>query len=161
MWQGDWSGQRLLEYALRTLFTWEGGVLILDDTVIPKPFATAIEGLAWVFSSQEHRPVSGFSLFLLVWTNGMLRIPLEIRLWHKGGASKYALALSGSAMPAIACAVTRTMSSSMLGTLQKPSRNGFVTMGGISCAASRGIGASMGTRSVTIGGTPTGLRLAG
>jgi DDE family transposase len=93
MLQGDWSGQRLLEYAVRTLFTWERGALILDDTVIPKPFATAIEGLAWVFSSQEHRPVYGFSLVLLVWTNGTLRIPLGMRLWHKGGASKYALAL--------------------------------------------------------------------
>jgi putative transposase len=93
MLQGDWSGQRLLECALRTLFTWERGFLILDDTVIPKPFATAIEGLAWVFSSQEHRPVYGFSLVLLVWTDGTLRIPLGMRLWHKGGSSKYVLAL--------------------------------------------------------------------
>jgi putative transposase len=50
-------------------------------------------GLAWVFSSQERRPVYGFSLVLLVWTDGTLRIPLGIRLWHKGGPSKYALAL--------------------------------------------------------------------
>jgi DDE family transposase len=91
--QGDWSGQRLLELAVRTLFTWERGDLIIDDTVIPKPFATAIEGLAWVFSSQEHKPVYGLSLVLLVWTNGTLRIPLGMRLWHKGGLSKYAVAL--------------------------------------------------------------------
>jgi hypothetical protein len=91
--QGDWSGQRLLELAVRTLFTWERGYLIIDDTVIPKPFATAIEGLAWVFSSQAHQPVYGLSLVLLVWTNGPLRIPLGMRLWRKGGLSKYALAL--------------------------------------------------------------------
>jgi putative transposase len=91
--QADWSGQRLLESALRTLFSWEGGYLILDDTVIPKPFATAIESLAWVFSSQERKPVYGFSLVLLIWTNGTLRIPLGLRLWHKGGPSKYELAL--------------------------------------------------------------------
>jgi len=66
--------------------------LILDDTVIPKPFAIAMEGLAWGFSSQERRPVLGFSLVLLVWTNGVLRIPLGIRMWHKGGPSKYELA---------------------------------------------------------------------
>ena len=30
---------------------------------------------------------------LLVWTDGSLRIPLGIRLWHKGGPSKYVLAL--------------------------------------------------------------------
>jgi putative transposase len=93
MLQADWSGQTLLERACRMLFVWERGSLILDDTVIPKPFATAMEGLAWVFSSQERRPVLGFSLVLLVWTNGVLRIPLGIRLWHKGGPSKYELAL--------------------------------------------------------------------
>jgi DDE family transposase len=91
--QADWSGQTLLERACRMLFVWERGYLILDDTVIPKPFATAMEGLAWVFSSQERRPVLGFSLVLLVWTNGVLRIPLGIRLWHQGGPSKYELAL--------------------------------------------------------------------
>jgi hypothetical protein len=90
---GDWSGQRLLEGAVRTLFTWERGSLMLDATVLPQPFATAIEGLAWGFCSQERRPVSGVSLVLLVWTNGTLRVPLGMRLWHKGGSSKDALAL--------------------------------------------------------------------
>lgn len=93
MLQADWSGQRLLERAFRTLFVWERGSLIIDDTVVPKPFATAMEGLAWVFSSQDHKPVYGFSVVLLIWTDGRVRIPLGIRLWHKGGPSKYALAL--------------------------------------------------------------------
>ena len=91
--QSEWSGQTLLELAFRTLFVWERGYLIIDDTVIPKPFATAIAGLAWVFSSLEGKPVYGLSVVLLVWTNGMLRIPLGMRLWRKGGPSKYALAL--------------------------------------------------------------------
>jgi hypothetical protein len=94
MLQADWSGQTLLERTLRTLFVWAHGDLIIDDTVIPKPFAVAIEGLAWVFSSQEHKPVYGLSLVLLVWTNGTLRLPLGMRLWRKGGPSKYALALA-------------------------------------------------------------------
>jgi putative transposase len=93
MLQADWSGQRLLERAFRTLFVWERGSLIIDDTVVPKPFATAMEGLAWVFSSQDHKPVYGFSVVLLIWTDGRVRIPLGIRLWHKGGPSKYVLAL--------------------------------------------------------------------
>lgn len=91
--QGDWSGQTLLEVACRTLFVWERGDLILDDTVIPKPFATGIESLAWVFSSQERKPMYGLSLVLLIWTNGTLQIPLGIRLWRKGGPSEYELAL--------------------------------------------------------------------
>jgi Transposase DDE domain len=93
MLQANWSGQRRLERAWRTLFVWERGSLIIDDTVVPRPFATAMEGLAWVFSSQERKPVYGFSLVLLIWTDGSVRIPLGIRLWHKGGPSKYALAL--------------------------------------------------------------------
>jgi putative transposase len=93
MLQADWSGHTLLESAVGTLFVGERGDLILDDTVIPKPFATVMEGLAWVFSSQERRPVLGCSLVLLVWTNGIVRVPLGIRLWRKGGPSKYALAL--------------------------------------------------------------------
>jgi hypothetical protein len=93
MLQADWSGQTLLERACRLLFICERGYLILDDTVIPKPFATAMESLAWVFSSQERRPVYGFSLVLLIWTNGALRIPLGLRLWRKGGPPKYELAL--------------------------------------------------------------------
>ena len=92
--QGDWSGQRLLELALRTLFVWERGYLIIDETVLPKPFATAIAGLAGVFSSQERKPVSGLCLVLLVWTTGTLRIPLGMRLWRTGGPSKYELALA-------------------------------------------------------------------
>src|SRR5882724_2439012 len=78
------SGPALLEHACRTRFVWEPGHLILDDTVIPKPFATAMDRRVWVFSSQEHPPVYGFSLVLRVWSDGTLRIPLRLRRWRKG-----------------------------------------------------------------------------
>jgi DDE superfamily endonuclease len=87
------SGQTLLESAFRTLLVLEHGSLIIDDTVITKPFATAIEGLAWVFSGQERRPVYGLSPVLLVWTDGRVQIPLGLQLWHKGRPSKYELSL--------------------------------------------------------------------
>jgi len=57
-----------------------------------KPFASPIGGLAWVFSSRERKPVYGMPLVLLVWTDGTLRIPLGMRLWRSGGASKIELA---------------------------------------------------------------------
>jgi len=88
----NWSGPIRLKLAVRTLLVWERGDLIIDDTVLPQPFATAIAGLAWVLSSQECKPVEGLSLGLLVWTNGTLRIPLSMRLWHQGGPSKDVLA---------------------------------------------------------------------
>jgi hypothetical protein len=38
--QGNWSGQTRLEFAWRTLFVWERGYLIIDDTVIPSTDGT-------------------------------------------------------------------------------------------------------------------------
>jgi hypothetical protein len=92
--RGHWSGHTLLERAVRTLFVWERGDLISDDTVLAKPFATVIAGLAWVFSSQEQQPLSGVSMGWLIWTKGTLRIPWGMRLWRTGGPSKEALALA-------------------------------------------------------------------
>jgi hypothetical protein len=91
--QADWSGHTLLELAWRMLFACARGYLIIDDTGLPKPVATAIEGLAWRYSRQEGKPVYGLSRVLLVWTKGSLRVPVGLRLWRRGGASKYALAL--------------------------------------------------------------------
>lgn len=94
MLHGSWSGQTLLDLALRTLFTVTGGYLILDDTVIDKPYARWWGEAAWVWSSKHNKVVFGVSVVLLVWTDGQVRIPLAFRCWHKGGASKGALALA-------------------------------------------------------------------
>lgn len=84
---------------------WERGELIIDETVMPKPLATALAGLAWVFSSQARKPVSGRCLVLRVWTEGTLRIPLGIRLWRTGGPAKdeWALALRREARHRLRC----------------------------------------------------------
>jgi hypothetical protein len=87
MLQRDWSGHTLLDVVCRTLFAWERGFLMIDATVLAKPLATALERCAWVYSSQAHKPVYGLSLVLLGWTNGLLRIPLGVRLGHRGGPS--------------------------------------------------------------------------
>jgi hypothetical protein len=57
MLQSDWSGHTRRDVVCRTLFAWERGFLMIDDTVLAKPLATAIERFAWVYSSQEHKPV--------------------------------------------------------------------------------------------------------
>jgi hypothetical protein len=92
--QANGSGPTLLDAALRPRVAWERGYRMIDATVMANPFATALEGLAWVFSSPERRPVSGLSLGLLVGTDGTLRVPLGVRLWRTGGASQDALALA-------------------------------------------------------------------
>jgi hypothetical protein len=93
MLQGTWSGHTLLNLALHLLFTVAGGYLVLDDTVVEKPYARLLGEAAWVWSSKQRKVVFGISVVLLVWTDGQVRIPLAFRLWHKGGPSKFALAL--------------------------------------------------------------------
>jgi putative transposase len=93
MLQGTWSGQTLFNLALRILFTIAGGYLILDDTVVEKPYARLLGEAAWVWSSKQRKVVFGVSLVLLVWTDGQVRIPLAFRRWQKAGPSKCDLAL--------------------------------------------------------------------
>jgi putative transposase len=93
MLKGRWSGQTLLDGALRTLFTVMGGELIIDDTIVEKPYAVLLEEAAWVWSTKQNQVVFGLPVVLLVWTNGPVRIPLACRIWQKGGPSKFDLAL--------------------------------------------------------------------
>jgi len=93
MLQGTWSGHTLLDLALRTLFAVAGGYLIVDDTVVAKPAARLLGEAAWVWSNKERKVLFGVSVVLLVWTDGQHRVPLGFRVWHKGGRSKYELAL--------------------------------------------------------------------
>jgi hypothetical protein len=90
--QGHWSGPTRLDRAIRTRFGWDRGYLMSDDTIRAKPSTTAIEGRAWVFSSQEQKPVYGLSVVVLIWTKGTPRTPLGLRLWRQGGPSQYASA---------------------------------------------------------------------
>jgi hypothetical protein len=94
MLQGVWSGHRLLDLALRTLFTVAGGYLIVDDTVVAKPYARLLGEAAWGWSTKDRKVLFGVSVVLLVWTDGQRRMPLACRVWHKGGASKYDLAFA-------------------------------------------------------------------
>ena len=55
MLQGTWSGHTLLNLALRMLFTVAGGYLILDDTVVEKPYARLLGEAAWVWSSKQSK----------------------------------------------------------------------------------------------------------
>jgi hypothetical protein len=90
---GNWSGQTLLDSALRVLFRVVGGYLIVDDTVVEKPYAQLLNEAGWVWSSKRNKVVYGVSVVVLVWTDGQTRIPLGYRVWKKGGPSKFELAL--------------------------------------------------------------------
>src|SRR5262249_40670382 len=59
MLQGTWSGHRLLDLALRTLFSVAGGYLIVDDTVVAKPYARLLGEAAWMWSHKERQVLCG------------------------------------------------------------------------------------------------------
>jgi hypothetical protein len=93
MLNGGWSGQALLDRALRVLFTVVGGYLMIDDTVVEKPYAQLLSEAGWVWSSKHRKVVYGVAVVLLVWSDGQIRIPIGFRVWKKGGPSKFELAL--------------------------------------------------------------------
>ena len=88
--------QTLLEQFLASTFgKLQGGWLMIDDTVITKPFARMIEGLAWVYDSEAKRSILGLNIVLVAWSNGALTIPLALRVYRaKSGKTKIDLALS-------------------------------------------------------------------
>jgi len=57
--------------------------LILDDVLVPKPFARWIAGAYWDWDHAQHRRTFGHRLVVLVWTNGVFVIPVGFALWHK------------------------------------------------------------------------------
>lgn len=69
------------------------GYLIIDDTVIEKPFSSKLEGATWVYSSKHKKCIFGYHLVVLVWTDGKRKFVLHAQLYASGGKSKIELAL--------------------------------------------------------------------
>lgn len=88
------NGQTLLKnFILRTFGKLQDGWLIIDDTLISKPFAKSIENLAWIFDSKIGKSVLGLQIVLIAWSNGKVTIPLAFRVYQKNtGRSKIDLA---------------------------------------------------------------------
>jgi hypothetical protein len=60
-----------------------GGLLILDDTTLDKPYAKQIELVHRQWSGKHHRVVSGINLLTLLWSDGTDAIPCDYRLFDK------------------------------------------------------------------------------
>ncbi|MCP4290025.1 MAG: transposase [Gammaproteobacteria bacterium] len=58
-------------------------ILILDDVLVPKPFARWIAGAYWDWDHAQHRRTFGHRIVVVVWTNGVVVIPVAFALWHK------------------------------------------------------------------------------
>ncbi len=58
-------------------------MLILDDVLVPKPFARWIAGAYWDWDHAQHHRTFGHRIVVVVWTNGVIMIPVAFTLWHK------------------------------------------------------------------------------
>jgi len=64
-----------------------GGILILDDVIIPKRWAKHVPYVYWDYDYVTEQPVRCMRVVMLVWTNGLLKIPVGFKLWHKEGSA--------------------------------------------------------------------------
>jgi hypothetical protein len=60
------------------------GYLVLDDVLIPKPFASLIAFGGWDYDHSLKRHAFGQRLVFVVWSTGWLVIPLAFAFWQKG-----------------------------------------------------------------------------
>jgi len=67
-----------------------GGILVLDDSTLDKPYARKIGLLTRHWSGKHRRVVQGINLLTLLWTDGEALIPCDYRLYEKAvdGLSK-------------------------------------------------------------------------
>ena len=75
----------LLQQALQlmTAVPYSQTMLILDDVLIPKPYAKCIQGAYWDHDHALDIPCFGIRVIVLVWSNGILNIPVAFLTWHK------------------------------------------------------------------------------
>jgi putative transposase len=67
----------------RPLVHRKGGVLVLDDSTLDKPYAEKIELVGRHWSGKHKAVVWGINLITLVWTDGDRKIPCDYRLYDK------------------------------------------------------------------------------
>ena len=59
------------------------GVLVLDDSVLDKPYARRMELVHHLWSGKHQRVVKGIDLLTLLWTDGDRHLPCDYRLYDK------------------------------------------------------------------------------
>ena len=57
--------------------------LIIDDTVIAKPFSKELDILSWLYSSGDAKYLYGLNVVFVIWTDGETRFPIGFKIWKK------------------------------------------------------------------------------
>lgn len=57
------------------------GYLVIDDSVLDKPYAQKMDLVKWQYSGKHHDVVKGIGLINLLWTGGTQYIPVDYRIY--------------------------------------------------------------------------------
>ena len=61
---------------------YDSGYIILDDTVVPKPFSRLVAGTYVDYDHTQRRHVRCHRIVVVIWTNGFIYIPVAFAFWH-------------------------------------------------------------------------------
>jgi putative transposase len=67
----------------KPLVSMNGGILLLDDTTLDKPYAKQIELVTSHWSGKHHDVVLGINLVTTLWTDGDKLVPCDFRVYDK------------------------------------------------------------------------------
>lgn len=85
----NWDEKILLQKHIDSLdIDWSKGSLIIDDTVIEKPYSKKIEPVYWQYSSKNSDFILGINLTVLIWTDGNQVIPIDFMVYEKDNKGK-------------------------------------------------------------------------
>lgn len=71
----------------------QNGYLIIDDTILSKPFGRRFTHASYVYSSCENRSIFGYNIVMIIWTNGIVTIPLSWRWYKRNSHTKVEIAM--------------------------------------------------------------------
>lgn len=63
----------------------QGGVLVVDDSTLDKPYAKKIELVQRHWSGKHHAVVEGINLITVLWSDGDRHVPVDYRIYDKAG----------------------------------------------------------------------------
>jgi hypothetical protein len=75
------------------------GHLIIDDCLVPKRYASNIQGVYNEYDHADNERVKGIRIVMILWSNGHIRIPVAWAIWHK--EKKYFLGPEPKGKPSI------------------------------------------------------------
>ena len=82
--------EALWDEAKRIIAVTAGGVLIVDDSTLDKPYAEKMDYVTYHWSGKHHSVVKGINLITTLWSDGNALIPCDFRLYNasKDGLTK-------------------------------------------------------------------------